>query len=76
MVPVHQVAGTPAGEFIGAGFARDYTAPAGEIPPADPCATVGDEHHALVMGPTGETTTCTVDRRTQLVIFGLGRRLQ
>jgi hypothetical protein len=24
------------------------------------------------MGPTNETTTCTVDTRTQLVIFGLG----
>ena len=72
VVPVHQVDGTPAGEFIGAGFARDYTTPAGEVPPGDPCETVGDKHQALVMGPTGETTTCTVDRRTQLVIFGLG----
>ena len=72
MVPVHQVAGTSAGEFIGAGFARDYTMPAGEAPPRDPCRTVGDGHQALVMGPTGETTTCTVDGRTQLVIFGLG----
>jgi hypothetical protein len=72
VVPVHQVAGTPAGEFIGANFARGYATPVGETPPANPCQTVGDTHQALVMGPNGETNTCTVDRRTQLVIFGLG----
>jgi hypothetical protein len=71
VVPVHQVAGTPAGEFIGANFARFYATPVGEIPPP-PCQTVGDKHQALVMGPTGETNACTVDRHTQLVIFGLG----
>ena len=32
MVPVHQIAGTPAGEFIGANTAREYATAAGEIP--------------------------------------------
>jgi hypothetical protein len=73
VVPVHKVAGTPAGEFIGEGFARDYAAHAGDTPPADPCATVfGPKGEALVMGPSGETNACTVSRRAQLVIFGLG----
>jgi hypothetical protein len=73
VVPVHKVAGTPAGEFIGEGFVENYEAHAGDTPaPPDPCATVGDRKKALVMGPTGATTTCTVDRHTQLVIFGLG----
>jgi hypothetical protein len=73
VVPVHKVAGTPAGEFIGQGFAEDFAAHAGDIPPANPCATVvGPRGEALVMGPTGETNACTVSRGTQLVIFGLG----
>lgn len=71
VVPVHKVAGTPAGQFIGEGFVDDYEALA-DSPPEDPCATVGEKRKALVMGPTNETTTCTVNRRTQLVIFGLG----
>jgi hypothetical protein len=73
VAPVHKVAGTPAGEFIGEGFAEDYAAHAGDAPPANPCATVvGPRGEALVMGPTGETNACTVSRSTQLVIFGLG----
>jgi hypothetical protein len=72
VVPVHKVAGTPAGDFIGEGFAEDYAAHAGDTPPANPCATVGTEDEALVMGPTGETNACTASRGTQLVIFGLG----
>lgn len=73
VVPVHKVAGTPAGEFIGEGFAEDYAAHAGDAPPANPCAIViGPRGEALVMGPTGERNACSVSRRTQLVIFGLG----
>jgi hypothetical protein len=72
VVPVHNVAGTPADEFIGERFAEDYSAHAGDTPPVNPCATVGTEREALVMGPTGETNACTVGRSTQLVIFGLG----
>ena len=72
VVPVHEVAGTPAGEFIGAGFAEDYAAHAGDTPPATPCRIVGSKREALVMGPNGETIGCTVSRRTQLVVFGLG----
>lgn len=70
VVPVHKVAGTPAGTFIGENFARDY---AGQPPPVDgPCPVVGNAEKALVMGPIGETVTCAVARRTQLVVFGLG----
>jgi hypothetical protein len=72
VVPVHKIAGTPAGEFIGARTAEDYAAHAGDTPPADPCPIVGPRSEALVMAPTGETNACTVGRRTQLVIFGLG----
>jgi len=72
VVPVHKVAGTPADEFIGEGFAQDYAAHAGDTPPANPCRIVGTKREALVMGPNGETNACTVSRRTQLVIFGLG----
>ena len=73
VVPVHKVAGTSTGAFIGEGFAEDYAAHAGDTPPANPCPTVvGPKGEALVMGPTGETNACTVSRRTQLVIFGLG----
>jgi hypothetical protein len=73
VVPVHKVAGIPTGEFLGERWAEDYEAHAGDTPPPpDLCATVGRRHKALVMGPTGETTTCSVARRTQLVVFGLG----
>lgn len=73
VVPVHKVAGTPAGEFLGEGFAADYAAHAGDTPPAEACRiVVGPKGQALVMGPTGEASECHVSRRTQLVIFGLG----
>jgi hypothetical protein len=73
VVPVHKVAGTPAGEFIGERFAEEYGAHVGDTPAGDPCATVaGPRGEALVMGATGETNACTVSRGTQLVIFGLG----
>lgn len=73
VVPVHKVAGIPAGEFFGERWAADYEAHAGDTPPPpDRCATVGRRQKALIMGPSGETTTCSVARRTQLVVFGLG----
>jgi hypothetical protein len=73
VVPVHKVAGIPAGEFFGERWAEDYEAHAGDTaPPPDRCATVGRGHQALVMAPNDETTTCSVARRTQLVVFGLG----
>jgi hypothetical protein len=70
--PVHKVAGTPAGLFMGASTVEDYEESAADPPLENRCALVGQSHKALVMGPTNETTTCTVDTRTQLVIFGLG----
>jgi hypothetical protein len=53
VVPVHKVAGTPVGEFLGEGFVEDYEAHAGD-PPADPCFIVEQKGKtALVMGPNG-----------------------
>lgn len=72
VVPVHRVAGMPVGELVGGNWVEDYEAHAGDTSSPDPCATEGRRHKALIMGPTGETNTCSVDRSTQLVVFGLG----
>ena len=74
VVPVHKVAGVPAGEHIGAGFAADFEeSESAPSPPTEPCALVGEgSKQALFLGPNNETVTCTVDRRTQLIVFGLG----
>ena len=74
VVPVHKVAGVPAGEHLGAAWAEGYeeslSAPS---PPSGPCELVGERRkQALFLGPNGETVTCTVDSRTQLIVFGLG----
>jgi hypothetical protein len=66
VMPVHKIAGAPAGEVIGQQWVEFYI----DGPPPDPCVLVGHRRTALTIGPTPETTTCNVDRRTQLVVFG------
>jgi hypothetical protein len=66
VMPVHKIAGAPAGEVMGQQWVEFYA----DGPPPDPCVLVGHRRTALTIGHTGETNTCNVDRRTQLVVFG------
>ena len=74
VVPVHKVAGVPAGEHVGASFSgRLRGERVRSVPATGPvCTRASGREQALFLGQNGETVTCTVDRRTQLIVFGAG----
>lgn len=70
IVAANVIHGLTVGELIGAGFARDYAGQIGDPPGI--CPTLGRRGEILVMGPSGETSTCTVKPGTPILILGMG----
>lgn len=70
VMPVHKIAGVPAGEHMGQEWVEEVYEVRADDPPPDPCALGGHRRTALTMGPTGKTNTCDIDRRTQLLVYG------
>jgi hypothetical protein len=71
VVPVHKIAGAPAGEVFGQEWMRFYEAQPGDTD--DPCEITPGRRPALTIGPQPQTSiTCSVPRRTQVVLYSPG----